>query len=109
MFEHAKDGVEEFAHDGDQGDHFGFAASAQMLIEGAQVGLVAKGDERVATARFLCRGPFAGQHLRTHGIKDMPWLPLLPAGDFLRFEQPRVAHTWRFLRCVRLNEMDANG
>jgi hypothetical protein len=27
--EHAEDGVEQFAHDGDQGLHFGFAAGQQ--------------------------------------------------------------------------------
>ncbi len=37
MFEHAEDSVKQFTHDGDQGDHLGFAASAQMLIEGARV------------------------------------------------------------------------
>jgi len=33
MFEDAEDGAEEFAHDGDQGLHFGFAAGEQVLAE----------------------------------------------------------------------------
>jgi transposase len=31
VFKHAEDGVEEFAHDGDEGLHFGFAAGQQEL------------------------------------------------------------------------------
>jgi hypothetical protein len=38
MFEHAVDGVKQFAHDGDQSDHLGLAASAQ-------VGLMAGGAD----------------------------------------------------------------
>ena len=37
MFEHAEDSVKQFAHDGDQGDHLGFAASAQMFAGGAYI------------------------------------------------------------------------
>ena len=45
VFEHAEDGVEQFPHDDDnENAHLGLAASAQMLIEGAHVGLIANGD-----------------------------------------------------------------
>jgi hypothetical protein len=30
--------------------------------------------DRVATAPILCRGLFRAATLRTHGIKNMPWL-----------------------------------
>jgi hypothetical protein len=66
-FEHGVEGVQEFAHDGDEGLHFDFALGEQMLIEGAQVGVVAHGDEGghvegvaqvfiagLADAGFLC-------------------------------------------------------
>jgi hypothetical protein len=36
-FEHGMESMQEFAHDGDQGLHFEFALSEQMLIEGARV------------------------------------------------------------------------
>lgn len=41
MFEHAEDVVEQLAHDGDQGLHFGFAAHQQLQIEGAHMRLMA--------------------------------------------------------------------
>ena len=64
MFEHAEDSVKQFAHDGDQGDPFGFAAGAQMFVEGMQVGLPANGDQgghvegaaQVAGQRILMGG-----------------------------------------------------
>ena len=77
MFEHAVDGVKQFAHDGDQGEHLGLAASAQMFIEGAQVGLTADGDQGrhiegaaevdvavLADARFLMHGAARGMLAR---------------------------------------------
>ena len=44
MFEHAEDGVQELAHDGDQSLHFGFAARDEVQVEGAQVRFMADGD-----------------------------------------------------------------
>jgi hypothetical protein len=44
MFEHAEEGVQEFAHDGDEGLHFGFAAGDKVKVESAQVGLMTDGD-----------------------------------------------------------------
>ena len=44
VFEHAEDGVQEFAHDGDEGLEFFFASVEQMLIEGAEMGIVLHGD-----------------------------------------------------------------
>ena len=44
-FEHGMEGVQEFAHDGDQGLHFEFALGQQMLIEGAQVRVVLDGHQ----------------------------------------------------------------
>ncbi len=46
VFEHAEDGVEELAQDGDQGLHFGFAARDEVEVEGAQVRLMADGGWR---------------------------------------------------------------
>ena len=45
-FEHGVKGMQEFAHDSDQGLHFMFALGEQVMIEGAQVGLVLDGDQR---------------------------------------------------------------
>ena len=45
VFEHGVNGVQEFAHDGDEGLHFEFAFGQQVLIESAQVGVVLDGDE----------------------------------------------------------------
>ena len=69
MFEHAEDGVKQFPHDSDQGDHLGFAASAQMLIEGVQVGLTAKGDQgrHVEGAAQVEVAVFADARLLMHG------------------------------------------
>jgi hypothetical protein len=47
VFEHAEDGVQEFAHGGDEGLEFGFAARLEVLIVGAQVGLVLDGGQRI--------------------------------------------------------------
>jgi hypothetical protein len=45
VLEHAKDGVEELAHGGDQGLHFGFTARQQVLVVGAHMRLMPHGDE----------------------------------------------------------------
>lgn len=45
MLEHAIDGVQELAYDCDQGNHLELATLAQVLVEGAQVGLVSDGDQ----------------------------------------------------------------
>ena len=45
MFEHAIDGVQQFAHHGDEGDHLGFALGAEVLIESPQVRLVPNGHQ----------------------------------------------------------------
>ena len=45
IFEHGMEGVQEFAHDGDQGLHFEFAFGEQVLIEGSQVGIKLHGDQ----------------------------------------------------------------
>ena len=45
VFEHTEDGVQEFTHNGDQGDHFEFSFGSQVLIESAQLGLAANGHQ----------------------------------------------------------------
>ena len=40
MLKHAEDGVQQLAHDGDQGLHFKFGSGQRMLVKGAQVGIV---------------------------------------------------------------------
>ena len=45
VFPHAEDGVQELAHDGDQGLEFFFAPVEQMVIEGAQMRIVLHGDQ----------------------------------------------------------------
>src|ERR1035437_4851219 len=45
VFPHAEDSVQELPHDGDEGLHFGFAFGEQMLIEGAEMGIVTHGNE----------------------------------------------------------------
>ena len=45
VFEHAEDGVQEFAHGGDQGLEFGFTAPQQVVVESAQVGLTTNGHQ----------------------------------------------------------------
>ena len=42
VFEHAEDGVEELAHDGDEGLHFQLPPSEQTLVEGAQIGIMSR-------------------------------------------------------------------
>ena len=44
MFEDGEDGVQEFAHDGDEGLHFGFATRQETLIEAAQVRIAGGAD-----------------------------------------------------------------
>ena len=69
MFEHAEDSVEELAHDGDQGLHFGFAARQEVGIEGAQVRLMADGDQRghVEGAAQVAIAVFADTRFLMHG------------------------------------------
>ena len=42
VFEHAEDGVQELAHDGDESLHFGLAASDQEFIKSAQMGIMSR-------------------------------------------------------------------
>jgi hypothetical protein len=71
MFEHAVDGVQQFAHDGGQGDHLRFALGAQMLIERAQVRLMANGHQSGCTAGlvFSPAGIFSYRRLRSTADK----------------------------------------
>ena len=45
MFEDAEDGVEEFAHEGDEGLQFGFTAGQEALIKGGGVRVVLRSDQ----------------------------------------------------------------
>ena len=52
--------------------------------------------ERLATAPGLCRGPFATENPRDHGIKEMPWLPTFDFEETNRRVIPGLAQR-RFL------------
>ena len=45
MLEDAIDGVEELAHDGDQGLEFSFAARQELLVEGGPMRFMLKGEQ----------------------------------------------------------------
>lgn len=45
MDEHAVDGMQQFAHHRDEGDHLGFALGAEVLIESPQVRLMPNGHQ----------------------------------------------------------------
>jgi hypothetical protein len=49
-FEHGVESMQEFAYNGDQGLHFEFALSKQMLIEGASAG---RAGRRLAQSEAL--------------------------------------------------------
>ena len=84
MLEHAVDAVPEFAHNGDQGHHLGFDLGTQVLIEGAQVRLMAnrhqsghvEGAAQVSVADFadaallVHRGALAGWRIH-RGFGDV--------------------------------------
>jgi hypothetical protein len=46
VLEHAVEGVQQFAHDGDESDHFAFSVVLQVLIEGFEVRVMASRSER---------------------------------------------------------------
>ena len=108
MFEHTEDGMEEFAHDGDQSNHLGLAASSQMFIEGAPVGLAAKGDQggHVEGAAQVDVAAFAEARLLVHGAARSGSDRCLPEGT-AEFHTPStavasrlVARGWPSLRTI---------
>lgn len=69
VFEHAVESVKEFAHDGDEGLHFSFAALDEVEVESAQVGLMADGDQggHVEGATQVAVTGFADAGFLVHG------------------------------------------
>ena len=45
VLEHGEDGVQEFAHDGDEALHFGLAAGQEMEIESAEMRFMGDSDQ----------------------------------------------------------------
>ncbi len=104
MFEHTEDGMEEFAHDGDQSNHLGLAASSQMFIEGAPVGLAAKGDQggHVEGAAQVDVAAFAEARLLVHGAARSGSDRCLPEGT-AEFHTPSPRATRWAVRPLRLS------
>ena len=69
MFEDAEDGVQELAHDRDQGLQFCFAASEQTVIESAQVGIMPDRDQggHIEGATQVAVSGLADAGLSAHG------------------------------------------